>query len=73
MAEVLGTNGQTATMQLREQKTGKLAKGTVSVRMDEVEHQHDLVSLKLRATHVRDNKEGGKGSRSCWTEALLLS
>lgn len=52
MAEVLGTNGQTATLPLVDVKTGKKAKGTVSVRMDEVEHQHDLVTLKLRAKNV---------------------
>lgn len=54
MAEILGTNSQTAELALRGTKPG--ASGKVFVRMDEVEHQHDLVTLKLRAQQV-DKKD----------------
>ena len=57
MAEVLGRNGQTATLPLVT-KTGRAGNATVSIRMDEVEHQHDLVTLKLRALHVRSGQDG---------------
>ena len=54
MAEVLGTNGQTATLPLLDPKTGRKGQGTISIRLDEIEHQHDLVTLKLRAKNVRN-------------------
>lgn len=62
MAEVLGKNGQTATLPLVK-KAGRAGNATVSIRMDEVEHQHDLVTLKLRALHVRSG--AGPGVRCC--------
>lgn len=52
MAEVLGTSGQTSTLPLVK-NTGRAGQAVVSIRMDEVEHQHDLVTLKLRALNVR--------------------
>lgn len=58
LAEVLGKNGRTATLPLMK-KAGRVGKATVSIRMDEVEHQHDLVTLKLRALNVR--RTGGRG------------
>ncbi len=57
MAEVLGKNGQTASLPLVT-KAGRAGQSTVSIRMDEVEHQHDLVTLKLRALHVRMGRDG---------------
>lgn len=63
MAEVLGKNGQTSTLPLAK-RTGRAGNATVSIRMDEVEHQHDLVTLKLRALHVR----GGQG----WVLAIFV-
>ena len=59
MAEVLGTQGQTATLPLADARTGRTVQGTVSVRMDEIEHQHDLVTLKLRAQQVRPRPPSG--------------
>lgn len=53
MAQVLGTNEQMMTMPLSHPKTGNRPRGTVSIRMDELEHQHDLVTLKLRALQAR--------------------
>ena len=66
MAEVLGTNSQTAELPLLDPKTGRVGHGTVSIRMDEIEHQHDLVTLKLRAKNVRivwraGGRERGRG------------
>ena len=66
MAEVLGTNSQTAELPLLDPKTGRVGHGTVSIRMDEIEHQHDLVTLKLRAKNVRSvwragGRERGRG------------
>lgn len=58
MAEVLGRNGQTATLPMMK-KGGRAGQATVSIRMDEVEHQHDLVTLKLRAVHVRSRQGPG--------------
>ncbi|CAM9714165.1 unnamed protein product [Ectocarpus sp. 12 AP-2014] len=55
MAEVLGTSGQTSTLPLVK-NTGRAGQAVVSIRMDEVEHQHDLVTLKLRALNV-DKKD----------------
>ncbi|CAN0282346.1 unnamed protein product, partial [Ectocarpus sp. 4 AP-2014] len=55
MAEVLGTSGQTSTLPLVKD-TGRAGQAVVSIRMDEVEHQHDLVTLKLRALNV-DKKD----------------
>lgn len=52
MAEVLGKNGQTMTLPLISPRTGKASEGTVSIAMDELKHQHDLVTLKLRAVQV---------------------
>lgn len=52
MAEILGTVGQTAALNLTDAKGATAGVGEVFVRMDEVEHQHDLVTLKLRAQHV---------------------
>lgn len=53
MAQVLGTNEQMVTLPLSHPKTGNRPRGTVSIRMDELEHQHDLVTLKLRALQAR--------------------
>ena len=53
MAEVLGANTQTATLPLTNPRTGSSGNGTVTIRMDEVEHQHDLVTIKLRALQAR--------------------
>ncbi|CAN0022215.1 unnamed protein product, partial [Sphacelaria rigidula] len=56
MAEILGTSSQTAELNLTNAKLGATDAGKVFVRMDEVEHQHDLVTLKLRAQQV-DKKD----------------
>lgn len=61
MAEVLGKTGQTASLPLVK-KAGRAGQATVSIRMDEVEHQHDLVTLKLRALHVRIGRGGPGGA-----------
>lgn len=53
MAEVLGTMAQTSELDLINAK-GQVGVGKLVVRMDEVEHQHDLVTLKLSAKQVRD-------------------
>lgn len=60
MAEILGTNSQTSTIPLTDPKTGRsgAGMGTISVRMDEVEHQHDLVTIKLRAKQVSPDRPG---------------
>lgn len=52
MAEVLGAVSQSASLELQSTKGAGKAAGTVCIRMDEVEHQHDLVTLKLRAAKV---------------------
>lgn len=54
MAEILGTGSQIAELALRSHRAGVC--GKVFVRMDEVEHQHDLVTVKLRAQQV-DKKD----------------
>lgn len=62
MAEILGTSSQMATIPLTDPKTGRSeGTGTVSVRMDEVEHQHDLVTIKLRAKQVMPERLPGGG------------
>lgn len=53
MAEVLGTNEQTAALDLLKPTTTYAGGGKVFIRMEEVEHQHDLVTLKVHADQVR--------------------
>lgn len=53
MAEVLGTMSQTAELNLAGSRGPPGSGGKLFVRMDEVEHQHDLVTLNLRAQQVR--------------------